>query len=137
CAAALRRLGLTQPSLAVFGINPHAGEDGLFGDDDERITKPAVEALRRGGIDAHGPAGADVLLAQRRHDAYLAMYHDQGHVPIKLVSPHRASAVAVGTPVLFSSVGHGCAFDIAGKGVADPTAVIETAALLAGGPRSA
>jgi 4-hydroxy-L-threonine phosphate dehydrogenase PdxA len=72
------------------------------------------------------------LLSQRRHDFYLAMFHDQGHIPIKLLSPLRASALVLGVPMLFSSVAHGCAFDIAGKGVADPTGVVETMELLAG-----
>jgi 4-hydroxy-L-threonine phosphate dehydrogenase PdxA len=125
-----RALGLSEVKLGVFGINPHAGEDGLFGDDDERISKVAVGRLRELGIAADGPLGADLLLGQRRHDIYLAMFHDQGHIPIKLLSPLRASALTVGTPVLFSSVGHGSAFDIAGQGIADPVSVIETLALL-------
>lgn len=129
--AALRRLGIAQPTLGVFGINPHAGEDGLFGDDDETITKPAVARLRAMGIAADGPAGADLLLGQRRHDAYLAIFHDQGHIPVKLLSPLRASALSIGADVLFSSVGHGSAFDIAGRGIADPASVIETLELLA------
>ncbi len=129
-ADAVTRLGVASPKLGVFGINPHAGEDGLFGDEDEYITKPAVARLRELGVAADGPAGADLLLSQRRHDVYLAMFHDQGHIPVKLVSPLRASALSIGAPVLFSSVGHGCAYDIAGKGVADPTSVIDTLALL-------
>lgn len=129
-AQAGRALVLGEVTLGVFGINPHAGEDGLFGDEDERIGKPAVWRLREMGIAADGPLGADLLLGQRRHDIYLAMFHDQGHIPIKLLSPLRASALTVGTPVLFSSVGHGSAFDIAGQGVADPVSVIETLALL-------
>lgn len=128
----VRRLGFDSPRLAVFGINPHAGEGGLFGDDDERVTKPAVERLRALGVPADGPAGADLLLSERRHDAYLAMFHDQGHIPVKLLSPRRASALSIGTPVLFSSVAHGCAYDIAGQGVADPTSVSETLELLRG-----
>ena len=130
--ATARRLGMAAPTLGVFGINPHAGEDGLFGDEDERITKPAVARLKAEGIAADGPVGADLLLSQRSHDFYLAMFHDQGHIPIKLLSPLRASALTIGVPVLFASVAHGCAFDIAGKGVADPTGVIETLELLAG-----
>ncbi len=130
--ATARRLGIAQPRLGVFGINPHAGEDGLFGTDDERVTKPAVARLKESGIAADGPVGADLLLSQRKHDVYLAMFHDQGHIPIKLLSPLRASALVLGVPVLFSSVAHGCAFDIAGQGVADPTGVIETLELLAG-----
>jgi 4-hydroxy-L-threonine phosphate dehydrogenase PdxA len=129
-AEALKRLDIENPSIGVFGINPHAGEGGLFGDDDERITKPAVDRLRRLGVHADGPVGADVLLAQRKHNAYLAMYHDQGHIPIKLVSPHRSAAMAIGTEILFSSVGHGSAFDIAGQGIADPISVIEAMELL-------
>jgi len=130
--ATAKRLGIAAPSLGVFGINPHAGEDGLFGDEDERITKPAVARLRAEGIAADGPIGADLLLSQRKHDFYLAMFHDQGHIPIKLISPLRASALTIGVPVLFASVAHGSAFDIAGKGVADATGVIETLDLLAG-----
>ncbi|MFZ6649331.1 PdxA family dehydrogenase [Undibacterium sp. TJN25] len=129
-ACATRRLGVDNVRLAVFGINPHSGEDGLFGDDDERITKPAVAQLRTLGIAADGPAGADLLLGQRRHDVYLAIFHDQGHIPVKLLSPLRASALTIGTEVLFSSVGHGSAFDIAGRGIADPVSVIETVNLL-------
>jgi 4-hydroxy-L-threonine phosphate dehydrogenase PdxA len=130
--ATARRLGITSPSLGVFGINPHAGEDGLFGDEDERITKPAVARLKARGFAVDGPIGADLLLSQRRHDVYLAMFHDQGHIPIKLISPLRASALTIGVPVLFASVAHGCAFDIAGENAADPTGVIETLELLAG-----
>ena len=127
---AVERLGVKRPKLGVFGINPHAGENGLFGDDDDRITVPAVARLRELGVLAEGPVGADVMLSQRKHDAYLAMFHDQGHIPMKLLSPLRSSALSIGTPVLFSSVGHGSAHDIAGKGVADPISVIETFELL-------
>ncbi len=127
---AVQGLGVAKPALGVFGINPHAGEGGLFGDDDERITGPAVARLRAMGLAADGPSGADVMLSQRRHDVYLAMFHDQGHIPMKLLSPLRSSALSIGTPVLFSSMGHGCAYDIAGKDIADPISVIETFALL-------
>ena len=129
---AVERLGVSKPRLGVFGINPHAGEGGLFGDDDDRITQPAVARLKSLGILADGPVGADVMLSQRKHDVYLAMFHDQGHIPVKLLSPLRSSALSIGTPVLFSSVGHGSAHDIAGKGVADPASVVETFSLLAG-----
>jgi 4-hydroxy-L-threonine phosphate dehydrogenase PdxA len=127
---ATRRLGVAVPRLGLFGINPHAGEGGLFGDEDERITEPAARLLRAAGIVVEGPTGADLLLGQRRCDVYLAIFHDQGHIPIKLLSPLRASALTIGTDILFSSVGHGCAFDIAGQGFADPVSVIETIALL-------
>lgn len=131
---ATRALGVAQPQLGVFGINPHAGENGLFGDDDQRITMPAVARLRAMGYRVEGPSGADVMLSQRRNDVYLAMYHDQGHIPIKLLSPLTASALSVGTSVLFSSVGHGCAYDIAGGNIADPAATIRTVRMLAGIP---
>lgn len=131
---ATKALGIAQPKLGVFGINPHAGEDGLFGNDDQLINVPAVQRLRGMGYSVDGPGGADVMLSQRQHDVYLAMYHDQGHIPIKLLSPLSASALSVGGGILFSSVGHGCAYDIAGKGVADPRATIRTARMLAGIP---
>jgi 4-hydroxy-L-threonine phosphate dehydrogenase PdxA len=131
---ATRALGIAQPRLGVFGINPHAGEDGLFGDDDQAINVPAVARLREMGYVVDGPAGADVMLSQRKHDVYLAMYHDQGHIPIKLLSPLTASAMSVGSGIVFSSVGHGCAFDIAGQGVADPKAALRTVRMLAGLP---
>lgn len=127
-----RMTGIARPRLGVFGINPHAGEGGLFGDDDRAVTEPAVARLRAMGLDVDGPQGADLMLAQRRHDVYLAMFHDQGHIPVKLLSPRQASALSVGGGVCFSSVGHGCAFDIAGQGRADAAAVLRTVRLLAG-----
>jgi 4-hydroxythreonine-4-phosphate dehydrogenase len=117
--------------LGVCGINPHAGEDGLFGSEDETIVKPAVARLRAEGIAAEGPFGADALFATRRYDAYLAMYHDQGHIPIKLLAFGRSAGVAIGTPVLFSTVAHGSALDIAGQGKADPGALVTAARFLA------
>jgi 4-hydroxy-L-threonine phosphate dehydrogenase PdxA len=126
---ATKGLGVQAPHLAVMGINPHAGEGGLFGREDECIAVPMVQRLTDQGYVVSGPVGADVLLAHRRHDVYLAPFHDQGHIPIKLLSPLRASALTIGTPVRFSSVGHGSAHDIAGKGIADPASVIETFAL--------
>jgi 4-hydroxy-L-threonine phosphate dehydrogenase PdxA len=128
---ATKTLGIAEPRLGVFGINPHAGEDGLFGDDDQAVNVPAVKRLREMGYAVDGPAGADVMLSQRKHDVYLAMYHDQGHIPIKLLSPLTASAMSVGSGIVFSSVGHGCAFDIAGRGLADPKATLRTVRMLA------
>ena len=125
-------LGIRNIRLGVCGINPHAGEAGLFGDEDDQITLPAVTRLRELGIDVTGPVGADLLFGQRRHDVYLAMFHDLGHIPVTLLSPLRASALTIGAPIQFSSVGHGSAFDIAGKGIADPVSVIETLQLLHG-----
>ena len=128
---ALRAAGVAAPRIGVFGINPHAGEDGLFGAEDRRITEPAVAALRGQGVAAEGPTGADILLGGARdHDAYLAMYHDQGHIPIKALAGRSAAAVTIGAGAPFSSVGHGPAFDLAGQGSADPSAVLAALRLL-------
>jgi 4-hydroxy-L-threonine phosphate dehydrogenase PdxA len=128
---ALRNLGIPHPTLGVFGINPHAGEGGLFGDDDDRIVKPLVERLKTEGIDIEGPVGADLMLGQG-FDAFVAMYHDQGHIPIKLLAGRNSAAMSIGAGLMFSSVGHGSAFDIAGKGIADPTPVLRCIQLVAG-----
>jgi len=127
----VRRMGIEHPSVCVLGINPHAGEDGLFGDDDERVTRPAVHRLREQGIPVDGPVGADLALSEQKHDVYVAMFHDQGHIAVKMLSPKGAAAVVAGAPILFSSVGHGAAFNIAGRGCADATAMIATARMLA------
>lgn len=129
-AAALPALGVGSPRIGIFGINPHAGENGLFGDDDERVVRPAVAELRRRGIRADGPVGADVLIRSPGYDAFVAMYHDQGHIPVKLLAGTASSALTIGAGVLFASVGHGAAFDIAGQDRADPSAVIDTIRLL-------
>lgn len=131
---ALHRLGVSRPRIGVFGINPHAGENGLFGQEDELISRPAAEQLRAQGLLVDGPQGADTLLAAREHDLYVAMFHDQGHIPIKLLYPQRASALSIGADVVLSSVGHGSAMDIAGQGIANPEAMIRTVSLLAGIP---
>jgi 1,2-dihydroxy-3,5-cyclohexadiene-1,4-dicarboxylate dehydrogenase len=131
-ARACALLGVADPSIGVFGINPHASEGGLFGPEDAAIVEPAVRALRVAGIRIDGPQGADMLLAKRRHDLYVAMLHDQGHIPIKLLAPRAASALSIGADVLLSSVGHGSAMDIAGRGIADAGAVLRTIALLSG-----
>ena len=125
-------MGVEQPSMAVFGINPHASEGTLFGPEDQQIVVPALEALRAEGLRVEGPHGADMVLSQRRHDLYVAMFHDQGHIPIKLLAPNAASALSIGGDALLSSVGHGSAMDIAGRGIADPTALRRTIALLSG-----
>lgn len=128
----MQQLGVADPTLCMLGINPHAGEGGLFGDDDERITRPVVTRLREQGLKVDGPVGADLALAERKYDLYLAPFHDQGHIAVKMLSPKGASAVAVGLPVLFASVGHGAAFDIAGKGIADASAMNATMNLISG-----
>ena len=129
---ALRNLGIDHPKIGVFGINPHAGEGGLFGDDDDRIVKPLVERLKVEGIDVNGPMGADLMLGQQGFDAFVAMYHDQGHIPIKLLAGRNSAAMSIGAGLMFSSVGHGSAFDIAGKGIADAGPVLRCIQLVAG-----
>lgn len=135
---ALLAIGVEDPRISVFGINPHAGEGGLFGEDDSRVTEPAVAALRERGVRVDGPTGADILLGgDRDADAYLAMYHDQGHIPIKTLAGRTAAAVTIGAGAPFASVGHGPAFNIAGQGIADPSAVLAALRLLAPTPQEA
>lgn len=129
---ALSGLGVDSPRIGLFGINPHAGEDGLFGDEDRRIVTPAIERLRAQGINAHGPEGADVMLAREGYDAFVAMYHDQGHIPVKLLAGRSSAAMSIGSGLVFSSVGHGAAFDIAGKGEASCDAAIAAIRLVGG-----
>lgn len=129
---ALRDLGIENPRIGLFGINPHAGENGLFGDEDDRIVAPAVERLMARGINVSGPEGADTMLGHDNYDAFVAMYHDQGHIPVKLKAGRKASAMSIGGGVRFSSVGHGAAFDIAGKNKAEPEAVIRAIKLVGG-----
>jgi 4-hydroxy-L-threonine phosphate dehydrogenase PdxA len=121
----LKRIGIPKPAIAVSGVNPHAGEGGLFGDEEQVVITPAVEAARREGISADGPIGADTLIQRQGYDAFVVMLHDQGHVAAKLLAPHGAAALTIGTPVLFSSVGHGSALDIAGQGKAEHRAMVE------------
>jgi 4-hydroxythreonine-4-phosphate dehydrogenase len=124
-AQALKKIGIEQPRIAVSGINPHAGEGGLFGDDEEACIVPAVDAARGEGITVDGPIGADTLIQRAGYDAYVVMLHDQGHVAAKVLAPNRVAGLTIGTPVLFSSVAHGAAFDIAGRNRADPAAMVE------------
>tara|TARA_R110000868_G_scaffold29889_2_gene110973 strand:+ start:10480 stop:11436 length:957 start_codon:yes stop_codon:yes gene_type:complete len=130
--AALKRIGIAAPRIAVSGINPHAGEEGLFGNEETEIVAPAIEQARQAGVDAEGPFGADTMYLDQTYDAYAVMYHDQGHIPAKLLGFTGTAAFAIGTPVLFSSVAHGSALDIAGKGKADPSALIWTLRQISG-----
>ena len=130
--AALKRIGIENPKIAVSGIDPHAGEDGLFGSDDMDIVAPALEAARNAGIDVSGPFGADTMYLDESYDAYTVMFHDQGHIPAKLLGFKGTAAFAIGTPILFSSVAHGSALDIAGRGKADPSALIWTLKQISG-----
>lgn len=122
---ALTKMGIEKAKIAVSGVNPHAGEGGLFGDEEQAVVTPAIEAARARGITVDGPIGADLLIQRAGYDACIVMLHDQGHVAAKLLAPQRAAGLAIGTPVLFSSVAHGAAFDIAGQNRADPAAMVE------------
>lgn len=126
-------LGLREPSVGLFGINPHASEGGLFGAEDAQHTLPAAAQLRAAGVRVSDPQGGDVLLAQRAHELYVAMFHDQGHIPIKLLAPRCASALSIGERVLLATTGHGSAMDIAGQGLARPDALLRSLRLLATG----
>jgi 4-hydroxythreonine-4-phosphate dehydrogenase len=134
---ALRELGVERPRVAVAGLNPHAGENGLFGTEDEERIAPAVRAAQEAGIDASGPWPADTVFMQARRgrfDVVVVQYHDQGHIPIKLLGFDTGVNVTVGLPFFRTSVDHGTAFDIAGTGKADPAsmkAALELAAELA------
>jgi 4-hydroxythreonine-4-phosphate dehydrogenase len=130
--AALRRLGVGAPRIAVAGLNPHASEGGLFGDDERTVIEPALAAARADGIVADGPFGADTMLRRPGYDAFVVMYHDQGHIAAKLLAPNRTAGLTIGTPVLFSSVAHGSALDIAGQGRASAEAMVEAVARLIG-----
>lgn len=118
----LKRIGYAAPRIAVAGINPHCGENGLFGSEDDEQIAPAVAAARAEGIDVHGPISADTVFHRAYSGAFdlvVAQYHDQGHIPIKLVAFDTAVNVSVELPIDRTSVDHGTAFDIAGKGIAN------------------
>jgi 4-hydroxythreonine-4-phosphate dehydrogenase len=129
--AALRKLGIARPKIFVGGLNPHAGEDGLFGREEIETIAPAIQRAAQAGIDASGPFGADTMFRKKGGDAFIAMLHDQGHIAAKLLAFNRTAGLSIGSPILFSSVAHGSAHDIAGKGVADPGAMIEAITRLA------
>ncbi|MGK9168434.1 4-hydroxythreonine-4-phosphate dehydrogenase PdxA [Inquilinus limosus] len=117
----LKRLGYPAPRIAVAGLNPHCGENGLFGDEDDRLIAPAVEAARAEGMDVRGPIPADTVYYRAysgEFDLVVAQYHDQGHIPIKLTAFDTAVNVSIGLPIDRTSVDHGTAFDIAGTGQA-------------------
>ncbi len=132
-ARELPRFGIAKPRIAVAGLNPHAGEHGLFGHEEETAIAPAIAESRAKGIDVSGPFPGDTIFVRARRgefDVVVACYHDQGLIPVKLVAFGQAVNVTLGLPIIRTSVDHGTAFDIAGKGVADPESMI-TAVLLA------
>jgi len=129
---ALRRLGIARPRIAVSGVNPHAGEGGLFGREEIETVVPAIAAAKAAGIGADGPFGADIMFLKPGYDGFVVMIHDQGHIPAKLTGFDRTAAFTIGTPVFFASVAHGSAYDIAGRGIADPSALIATLLAMSG-----
>ena len=134
-AQAMRRIGCihgTEPKIGVLGLNPHAGEHGLFGDEEERIIIPAIETARERGFDVEGPIPPDTafLPAKRRAtDFFVCLYHDQGHIPLKALCFDEAVNTTLGLPIIRTSVDHGTALDIAGQGKANPSSLFEAVKL--------
>ena len=132
---ALRRLNIPGPRIAVAGLNPHCGEEGLFGSEEQTVIGPAIEAARARGIDVSGPFPADSLFValgeKQDFDAYVAMYHDQSHIGIKTVAFDSIAGIIIGIPLVVATVGHGTAFEIAGKGMANAGPMMETIKLVA------
>ncbi|QIQ21177.1 4-hydroxythreonine-4-phosphate dehydrogenase PdxA [Zophobihabitans entericus] len=130
----LKRVGYAHPRIAVAGVNPHAGENGLFGDEEIKFVTPAIEAMRAKGIDVTGPCPPDTVFLQThegKFDMVVAMYHDQGHIPLKLLGFYDGVNIAAGLPFIRTSADHGTAFDIAWKGIAKADSMIESIRLAA------
>jgi 4-hydroxythreonine-4-phosphate dehydrogenase len=133
-ACELPRFGLAHPRLALAGLNPHAGEEGMIGSEELHILRPAVEGARARGIDIAGPFPADTVFVRATRgefDAVIACYHDQGLIPVKLLAFGQAVNVTLGLPIIRTSVDHGTAFDIAGQDRADPSSMIAATLLAA------
>ena len=128
-------MGTPRPRIALAGVNPHAGEGGLFGDEEARLVRPAAEALRAVGVDASGPYPPDTVFYRAwkgEFDVVVAMTHDQGLIPLKLVHFEDGVNVTMGLPIVRTSVDHGTAYDIAGKGVARPESLVAAVRMAAG-----
>jgi 4-hydroxythreonine-4-phosphate dehydrogenase len=133
-AASLPRFGVAAPRIAVTGLNPHAGEDGLLGGEEIATIRPAIDAARAEGIDVCGPFPADTVFVRASRgefDVVIACYHDQGLIPVKLLSFGHSVNVTIGLPIIRTSVDHGTAFDIARHGKADPGSMVEAILLAA------
>jgi 4-hydroxythreonine-4-phosphate dehydrogenase len=138
CKEVLAKLGVTEGTMAIAGLNPHSGEHGLFGDEEVNHVAPAVEELRAEGYDVVGPIGADSvfhLALKGLFNSVLSLYHDQGHIATKTLDFERTIAITGGMPILRTSVDHGTAMDIAGKGIASEVSMVE--AILLGAKYSA
>jgi 4-hydroxythreonine-4-phosphate dehydrogenase len=133
-AESLPPFGFQTPRIAVAGLNPHAGEDGLLGEEEQTVLTPAIAAARQRGLQVSGPWPADTVFgraARGEFDVVLACYHDQGLIPVKLLAFGRAVNVTLGLPIIRTSVDHGTAFDIAGRGIADAGSMVEAVLLAA------
>ena len=133
-AKSLPSFGISAPKLAMAGLNPHAGEHGVMGDEEDRVIRPALEDARGLGVHVEGPFPGDTVFvraARGEFDAVIACYHDQGLIPVKLLAFGRAVNVTLGLPIVRTSVDHGTAFDIAGTGVADEGSLVEAILLAA------
>ncbi len=134
CLEALKKLGVKDGTMAIAGLNPHSGEHGLFGWEEVNEITPAIEELKAEGYDVAGPIGADSVFhqaAQGRYNSVLSLYHDQGHIATKTLDFEKTIAITNGMPILRTSVDHGTAFDIAGKGVVSAVSMIEAILLAA------
>ena len=126
--------GTPRPRLALAGLNPHAGENGVLGDEDDHVLVPAVRRAQENGVAITGPIPGDTVFVRASRgefDCVIACYHDQGLIPVKLLAFGTAVNVTIGLPIIRTSVDHGTAFDIAGKGVADPGSMIAAVKLAA------
>jgi 4-hydroxy-L-threonine phosphate dehydrogenase PdxA len=133
-AESMPQFGVARPRIAVAGLNPHAGEEGVLGSEDRAVIKPAVERSRTAGLDVSGPwPGDSVFLRASRgeFDVVVACYHDQGLIPVKLLGFGQAVNVTIGLPIIRTSVDHGTAFDIAGRNIADAASLVEAVLLAA------
>ena len=129
----MRKMGIQEPRIAVAGLNPHSGESGLFGNEEQTEISPAIEIAETEGYSIEGPVPPDTVFLKASQDEYdivVAMYHDQGHIPMKLLAFDHGVNITLGLPIVRASVDHGTAFDIAGKGIASTTSIL--AALEAG-----
>jgi 4-hydroxythreonine-4-phosphate dehydrogenase len=133
-AEELPRFGRPRPRIALAGLNPHAGEGGLLGLEEQEVLRPAVEAAQRRGVSIEGPFPGDTVFvraARGEFDAVIACYHDQGLIPVKLAAFGKSVNVTLGLPIVRTSVDHGTAFDIAGKNMADASSMVEATLLAA------
>ena len=132
CSDALQKLGVTEGTMAIAGLNPHSGEHGLFGNEEVVAVEPAVKELKKMGYAVEGPIGADSVFSQALHGKYnsvLSLYHDQGHIATKTLDFERTISITAGMPILRTSVDHGTAFDIAGTGAASAVSMEEAVRL--------